>query len=121
MIDLYGGPQRARSDERFHVQLMQPSVKRHLDWLPLFKFTSWVNLTKADGSPGSFCSLWIYRLQIYWGSSKCDPTRTSWLNTGQLGDPTPGYIMTTTPKEMWAFRWRTEYRKPPVWTDMGGS
>lgn len=43
------------------------------------------------------------------------------LNTGQLGDLTPGYVMTTTASELKAFRWRAKGPVESIWSNMGGS
>ena len=43
------------------------------------------------------------------------------MNNGQLGDAAPGYVMTTTPKELAAFRWRSAGPGEAVWSNMGGS
>jgi hypothetical protein len=112
-----------RPDEvgHFHIQPMEPTLRRHWVWGPV-RYTSWQNLTQADGSPGTFRSLWLWRLQLYYGTSKCDPTRTTWMNTGQLdAPPTPGYVMTTLRSEMWACRIRSVPPNAAVWNGMGGA
>lgn len=109
----------ARPDERFHIQLPRP--------MPITKIrgpyrkTIWLGLVNPDGSFGSFTSCWLWKLQWYYGTTKCDGSRTIMLNTGQLGDPTPGYVMTTTPSELSAFRWRNSGPGEAVWSNMGGS
>ena len=109
----------ARPDEIFHIQAEQP-VPTQWSSGP-FRRTTWSHLALPDWSPGTFVSYWIGRLQYYHGTAKCDATRTVMLNTGELGEPTPGYVITTTPSEMHAFRWRTKGPEEPVWTNMGGS
>ena len=116
MIDL---TKNARTDERFHTQVARPMP---LGWSfgPLRR-TSWVGLLNPDGSFGWFVSWWFWKLQWYHGSTKCDGTRTYMMNNGQLGDAAPGYVMTTTPKELAAFRWRSAGPGEAVWSNMGGS
>lgn len=115
MYDLMKG---ARPDERFHVQAEQP-IPQPWSFGPVLR-TSWAHLRNSDGSPGTFVSWWIGKLQWYHGTVKCDATRTSMLNAGQLGDVTPGYVMTTTPTELHAFRWRAGGPSTPDWRNMGG-
>jgi hypothetical protein len=109
----------ARTDEKFHVQSPQPTYvqSRFL----LYQKTTWSNLVNPDGSAGSFVSIWVWNLQWYYGTTKCDGTRTYMLNKGELGDPTTGYVMTTTPKELLAFRWRAQGPGSAAWNNMGGS
>ena len=120
-LDLHKG---ARPDERFHLQRGQPTVKRHFDWTWLRR-TSWKDIRLVDGTTAKWISWWFFNhLQIYHGTAKCDGTRSRMYWLGQLGNPPGGteyYVMTTTPSEMWAFRWRTNSPGPPVWDDMGGS
>lgn len=116
MLDLMRG---ARPDERFHRQDAQP-VPRQQIW-GLIRKTTWDHLMNPDGSVGTFTSWWIGKLQYYSGSTKCDGTRTRMMNSGQLGDPTPGYVMTTTPKELLAFRWRANGPGEATWDNMGSS
>lgn len=116
MLDLSKG---ARPDERFHRQEAQPIPHQQI-W-GLIRKTTWSQLTNADGSVGTFTSWWIHKLQYYSGTTKCDGTRTIMMNTGQLGDPTPGYVMTTTPTELQAFRWRAKGPGEAIWSNMGGS
>ena len=116
MLNLY---LNARPDERFHVQSEQPVPQQHT-WGPIRR-TTWYKLMNPDGSIGTFTSWWIGKLQYYAGTTKCDATRTVMLNNGELGDPTPGYVMTTTPTELHAFRWRAKGPGEAVWTNMGGA
>ena len=116
MVDLMKG---ARPDERFHVQSDEPSPQQQI-WGPIRR-TTWDKLMNPDGSVGTFTSWWFYKLQYYAGSTKCDATRTIMMNDGQLGDPTPGYVMTTTPTELHAFRWRANGPGIAEWRNMGGS
>ena len=109
----------ARPDERFHVQSLEPAPFVE-QWGP-WRRTTWGNLLLPDGSPGEFVSTWLWKLQWYVGTTKCDGTRTHMLNIGQLGDATPGFVMTTTPKELSAFRWRAAGPSPTDWRNMGGS
>ena len=116
MFDIMKG---ARPDEIFHVQVQQP-IPLTTVW-GAFRKTVWSDIYNPDGSIGTFTSCWLWKLQWYWGTTKCDGTRTYMLNLGQLGDPTPGYVMTTTPKELKAFRWRSNGPGIAVWSNMGGS
>jgi hypothetical protein len=108
-----------RPDEQFHVQQAQPVPKQWV-WGP-FRRTSWSAISDPDGATGWFVSWWVWKLQWYHGSVKCDGTRTIMLNNGQLGDPTTGYVMTTTPTELVAVRWRSQGPGDAVWFNMGGS
>lgn len=110
---------RARPDERFHVQLSEPCASV---WTfgPL-RVVTWTSLVNPDGSPGTFTSRWFWRFQYYSGTTKCDATRTIMMRTGQLGDPAPGFVMTTTPKELWAARWRSAGPQEAVWSSMGSA
>ncbi len=113
----------ARPDEVFHLQTGQPEVEHHFDWWVLRR-TVWSNLWLKYGGEAHWTSWWLFNhLQIYYGTAKCDGTRTQMYWNGQLGEkgsPTM-YVMTTTPSEMWAFRWRTNGPTPPIWNDMGGT
>ena len=118
MIDLMRG---AQPYERFHLQEGIPTPSA---WVcgPCRR-TTWTGLMQPDGTPGTFVSWWIGKLQWYHGTVKCDGTRTKMAWTGQLGDSTlpTQYVMTTTPKEMHAFRWRVQGPSVPTWDGMGGS
>ena len=121
MLDLGKG---ARLDEQgyFHRQLEQPTP--HTVSIGPYRSTTWTNITNQDGSPGTFVSTWIWKLQWYTGTTKCDGSRTYMLNHGQLGgpnDPIDGYVMTTLPKELSAFRWRAQGPGEIHWNNMGGS
>lgn len=118
MIDLMLG---AQPYERFHLQYGRPTPSQW-SWGP-FRRTWWYNLSLPDGSKGTFVSWWIGKLQWYHGTVKCDGTRTKMAWDGQLGDPTAAnqYVMTTTPKELSAFRWREQGPSTPTWDGMGGS
>ena len=123
----------ARPDERFHLQGQEPRVK----WITRFgpyRKVEWTSLFEPNGLPGTFTSVTIrlgatdlngkFRcLQSYWGSVKCDATRTAMLHAGQLGGAMAqraSYVMTTTPKELWAARLH-QADEIPVWQNMGGS
>lgn len=124
MLDLKKG---ARPDEIFHLQAGQPTFTQTVRWG--YRKTVWGNIFLPDGSPGTFVSIWIGKLQFYRGTCKCDPTRTQYywdgtLDDGQAPAYTPDkalYVMTTTPKEMLALRWRKDGPRPAEWTNMGGS
>ena len=116
MIDL---TKNARTDERFHTQSMQPRWRQRRWWF--VRRTAWYNMWVDRNTPGWFVSWWFWKLQWYHGSTKCDGTRTYMMNNGQLGDAAPGYVMTTTPKELAAFRWRSAGPGEAVWSNMGGS
>jgi len=107
----------ARPDERFHLQTGPPVVASHVDW-------GWLRRTRWSCAPGSFTSWWLFgHLQWYHGTAKCDGTRTRMGWNGELGDPTAPdqYVITTTPSEMHAFRWRSKGPGEPIWSNMGGS
>ena len=118
---------RARPDERFHLQIGQP-ISVVWEWGP-FRRTTWTNIFLPDGTPGAFVSWWFWKLQIYHGTTKCDASRTIWYWNEQLDDGNQlpyaadpsRYVMTTTPKEMLAVRWRAGGRQPVEWNNMGGS
>ena len=124
MLDLKSG---ARDDEQFHLQDGQPTAKimsrgffhTHITWNDLFL---------PDGTTGEFCSHWILGGLFHWyhGTCKCDGSRTKayWagqLDNGQKPKYKPDaykYVMTTTPKEMHAFRVFQKV-KDPNWDNMG--
>lgn len=115
MIDLY---LNTRPDELFHLSNGPPSVVSHFDW-------GWLRRTRWDCNPGKFISWWFFgHLQWYHGTAKIDGTRTYMAWNGQLGEPRASqdqYVLTTTPSELLAFRWRTDKPKPPFWNDQGGT
>ncbi len=120
MIDLTKG---ARPNELFHLQSGQPHVGTHFDW-GVLRRTKWTNIWLETDGPARWTSWWLFNhLQIYYGTAKCDGTRTQMYWSGQLGSKgsLSKYVMTTTPSEMWAFRWRTNSPGEPVWNDMGGT
>lgn len=108
----------ARPDERFHLQDGPPVVVSHFDW-------GWLRRTKWAVANGRFVSWWFFgHLQWYHGDAKHDATRTCMYEHGQLGQPVEPnqYVMTTTPSELLAFRWRAKGPGgPPVVSDMGGT
>ena len=125
--------QGARHDERFHLQYGTP--KPHgvgVDWLLRRVWWTGVYLPDVapDGAPllahqrsGRFASwvvLWVVRW--YWGTVKCDGTRTRAYWGGQLGEPVlaGAFVMTTTPKEMFSFRLRWRRPDRERWDNMGG-
>jgi hypothetical protein len=114
----------SREDERFHLQSPEPTPKVW-GWRWLLRRTTWENLVLPDGSAGLFTSWVLFnRIQFYHGTTKCDGTRTVWYRTGVLGDPhdTTSFVMTTTPKEMLAFRHISQgFQAVPTWDNMGGS
>ena len=118
MTDLMKG---ARPDEHFHLQAGPPVP--HVVRLLGLRRTAWSNLFLSDGTPATFISWWLWKLQWYHGTAKCDGTRTRMAWAGQLGDPVAldQYVMTTTPKEMHAFRWRSAGPSDPTWDNQGGS
>jgi hypothetical protein len=115
---LLGAP---RPDEKFHVQVRQPRFEKKTWFGGFIRKTFWYMLLLPDGSPGTFVSWWIWNLQWYFGTTKCDGTRTYMLNHGELGEPESGYVMTTTPSELHAFRWRSGGPSFAYWDNMGGS
>jgi hypothetical protein len=68
-------------------------------------------------------------MQAYWGDGKVDATRTRLYWSGALddgkGEPyVPDQMLvvyTDHPKELRAFRWRTEPPPEPTWDNMGGT
>lgn len=107
----------------FHRQMEEPVP--HTVQIGPYRRTTWTQITNKDGSPGTFVSTWWWKLQYYAGTTKCDGTRTFMLRHGQLGtspdDPTDGYVMTTLPKELLAFRWRSKGPGEVKFDNMGGS
>ena len=113
-LDLTRG---ARPDERFHMQDGPPDIISGFDW-------GWLRRTVWQHAPGSFTSWWLCRrLQWYHGTSKCDGTRTRMAWNGELGvrSAPSQYVMTTTPSELLAFRWRANGPGDRVWDNQGGS
>lgn len=117
MVDLTIG---ARPDERFHLQHGAP-FPRCWTFGPIRR-TAWGHLFHADGRAGWFVSWWCWKLQWYHGTVKCDGSRTYMYQHKQLGEPVDpeGYVMTTTPSELSAFRWRTGGPGDTLWNNMGG-
>jgi len=110
-----------RPDERFHLQTGPPVP--HVVRLLGLRRTEWTNLILPDGAPATFISWWLWKLQWYHGTAKCDGTRTRMGWSVELGDPTAPnqYVITTTPSEMHAFRWRSNGPGEPIWSNMGGA
>lgn len=123
MLDLAKG---ARPDERFHLQMALPIARSCVGWRWLLRRTAWTNIVLPDGRPARFVT-WVlcWGLQLYHGTAKCDGSRTFMLRHGQLGGTAherSGFVMTTTPAELLAFRWRWKgLDKEPTWQNMGGS
>jgi len=122
MIDLYAAEPSGhvpRADERFHLWSGEPTIKHHFDW-------GWLRRTCWVCGPNKFVSWWFFgHVQFYHGI-KIDGSRTFMGWNGQLGTSgektnSDQYVMTTTPKEKLAFRWRTEKPGPPTWSDQGGT
>jgi hypothetical protein len=104
----------ARPDEKFHIQHGVPQILKHFDY-KVIRRTVW---SLVDGY---FVSLWLFNhLQIYYGTMKCDGSRTYWAWKNRLTQPGE-YVITTTPKELVAFRWRKASPGIPVWDNMGGT
>jgi hypothetical protein len=126
VLNLYAtlpGGEPVRPDERFHLQHVPPKPKG-LGWDGLFRRVRWDAVFTPNDTPGTFSSyvlLWVFRW--YWGSVKCDGTRTFALRNGQLGG-TPfeqgGFVMTTTPKELASFRFSFKRPDRERWDNMGG-
>ena len=120
MINLYVN---ARPDERFHLQEGQPTP-HWIGWRWLCRRVSWTRIYDISGDKAKWTSwtfLWFFH--FYHGTAKCDATRTYMYVNGALGFPIDpnAYVMTTTPKEMLAFRFRKDgMDKTPVWSNMGG-
>jgi hypothetical protein len=118
----------ARPDERFHLQSGEP-IPEVTGSLTFYRKVRWRNVWNVDGSAGEFSSTVINfglkYLQWYSGTAKCDGTRTLMYRAGQLGEPydQDRCVMTTTPKEMkaWRFRSKDAIDAVPVWTNMGGA
>ena len=129
MLNLHKG---ARPDEKFHLQIGRPQIKNQWVWWKIFRFTTWNNvytLQDHGTKKGYWWSLWLFnRLQIYWGNTKCDATRTHMYWNHQLDNDAHQvgwYVMTTTPKEMKAVRWRSKgpnknTHPEQAYSDMGG-
>ncbi len=110
--------------DRFHIQRGQPvATVWGTPWL--LKVVTWHNITKADGSPGSFRSfilLWVIRW--YWGNTKCDGTQTRvlWASKGlppSVTDPDAEYVMNTVCSEGWSFRLSLKPAHNETWDSMG--
>lgn len=122
----------ARPDEKFHLQIGRPQIKNQWTWWKFFRLTTWDNvytLHHHGTKKGYWWSLWLFNtIQLYWGNTKCDASRTSMYWNHQLNNDahqTGWYVMTTTPKEMKALRWRkkgpnTNTDPETTWKDMGG-
>ncbi|MDO8547849.1 MAG: hypothetical protein Q7R68_10885 [Nitrospirales bacterium] len=118
----------ARPEERFHWQAPQPWVASCRGWRGLVRRTTWTDLQLPGpwNDPARFTS-WVigWFLQIYYGSAKCDGSRTQDLRNGTLGGndgERRGYVMTTTPSELLAVRWRGKgLERIPRWDNMGGA
>lgn len=123
-VNLYAtlpGGKPVRPDERFHLQAGEP--KAHIWRLGPLRRVSWEGLVNEDGSPGTFVSWSLWGFQLYHGSVKCDGSRTYALRQGQLGgseEERRMFVMTTTPKEKFAFRHHPP-AEVPTWDNMGGS
>jgi hypothetical protein len=112
---------------QFYVQPDEP--KPHwLGWKYLARFTWWTRIKKDSGKSAVFFSLVLFgHFQTYWGTAKCDATRTFMARDGQLGEPriiAPACVMTKAPSEMKAFRWRkssSEIADKPDWMGMGSA
>ena len=121
--DLHKG---ARPDEVFYLQLGRPTPKINpvFRWRWLMRITTWSNIFLRDGSPAKWINITLFwGLQFYFGSAKCDATRCFAYWAGQYGGTIDKYkyVMTATPKEMLAFRWRWGGSdKDPIWSNMGG-
>jgi hypothetical protein len=122
MINLYGFP-GCRADERFHLQNGQPEPHSFgVRWL--LRRVWWTNIFTISGDNAKWISwtfLWFFH--FYHGTAKCDGTQTYRYHTGQLGEPIEAnvYVMTTTPKEMLAVRFRSKgMQEDPSWDNMGG-
>ena len=119
----------SRPDERFHWQGIEPRVASCRGWRWLVRRTDWTAIyLDAPGyaERGRFTS-WVigWGLQIYYGTVKCDGSRTQDLRRGALGGndvDRMGYVMTTTPAELLAVRWRwAGLERTPRWDNMGGA
>lgn len=119
-LDLHRG---ARSDERFHLQSVQPTCEGWgVDWCA--RRVTWHGLTRPDGAAGAFSSvILLWFLRWYWGTVKVDASRTFATRHGHYGE-VPGiesaYVMTTTPKELLSVRLRWHKPDREVFTNMGG-
>lgn len=91
----------------------------------IVRLTWWTRLRKKNGKRGVFFSLVMCgHFQTYLGTAKCDATRTTLLNDGQLGEARPGYVMTGWRQEHASFRWRKDsdsINTRPDWKGMGSS
>lgn len=118
----------AKDFERFHLQVGMPTF--HITHFWIGRVTVWGNLTLPDGTAGSFKSWWWFgnALKWYYGTTKCDATRTSMYWNGQLDDGVEPryvadankYVMTSTFKERFSVRFFGT-PDPASWQTMGGS
>lgn len=118
-----------RPDEQFFLSLSQPVVVeergasdgkgfyRSIEWGPFYFISRVLILSDVYMSPGAK----IWGLQWYEGVAKVDGTRTHALNSGELcGVPMAGYVYTTTPKEMRAFRFKELDATDRSWDNQAG-
>lgn len=113
----------ARPDEVFYLQDGEPQPHWWgVRWL--VRRVWWTNIFDASNDHATWVSwtfLWFFH--FYHGTAKCDGTRTAMYWSGQLGEPRNDskYVMTATPKEMLAVRFRRNGMDAvPVWNNMGG-
>ena len=125
--DVTGTP---RPDEQFFLSPSQPVVVeekgnpgglyRSIEWGPFYFISR--ELIFGDPYPVPDGPEKVWGLQWYEGIAKVDATRTFALNSGVLcGVPMAGYVYTTTPKEMRAFRFRELNYMIRSWADQGGT
>ena len=128
----------ARPDEVFYLAPASPNPLglrvTHPWWgFGLMRRVRWTDLILPNGRPDGWFTSWTMRIwrtvgdhfwciQFYHGNTKIDGGRTFALRYGQLGGTTEenlGYVMTQTPKEMLALRFK-HVDAVPIWTNMGG-
>lgn len=117
-----------RPDETGHFYLQ--SVEPRPDWLGwrwLCRVTWWNTLWTNEGDHAYFYSVVLFwYIQVYWGTAKCDGSRTFMARKGELSHGVDPYIgkscvMTDLPRELFAFRIRSGGMQAiPEWTNMGG-
>ena len=124
MLNLNKG---TRPDEVFYLQWWAIAPNPDVwGWPWLCQRVHWPNLGEKGCSFSSWILFWVFRW--YRGTAKCDGTRTRMYWQGQLDDGqlpmyTPSkfkYVITSTPKEMFSFRFSLKKPDHQRWDNMGG-
>lgn len=127
MLDLYKGAHDFEAGH-FYLQPGQPQIAHKITGPFGYRKTVWT-MKRRDGSEGRFTSVWIGKLQWYYGDCKCDGSRTTNYWNGLLDDgqdaiykpDTDQFVFTDLPKELSAFRWRASGPGETAWNNQGGS